>query len=535
VYAKLIENWLTNVNELGYQAPFCEVLLSLGYSVIYISSHGPGEHGKDVIARDSSGALWTFQLKGGPIRLSDWRRIQDEVRELVELPVNFPGLDPNQPHHPVLVTNGAITPDARDNIKAYAEKWHRSGAPLLDVWSGTQLLKMFVDAHGSYLPSNVHDFRRLLELYSLEPHDRLPREKFAFFVESITTQALVGTKASQRKRAMRSMVLLGSYVVSQYETVGNHIAAAEGWTLLAMAILRLAERDGVARRDYEPSLSLARLALDRNLEQLEDEVVSRANFIEPKVILAEPIILGTRTAITLGWLAARAIQLNADAGVPISPTLTDVFWRELSHLKVSGEADWPYLMTVVMFLERTTTIGGANYLLLQWIVWVISANGGDEPTGVPSPYWLQDKVLRYDLGLLAPYELESFVGHSYTLLLALDMLVRRGARDEISAVWAAASKVTFCNFLPDAAADFFRWRTQKGELQLIQWPQPVSWTEWRTEATSSPILRLPQTLLRHSEWLLPCLLTMPHRLNRESAFLADSHHLSFTPEQAGGQ
>jgi hypothetical protein len=148
---------------------------------------------------------------------------------------------------------------------------------------------------------------------------------------------------------------------------------------------------------------------------------------------------------------------------------------------------------------------------------------------------LQDKVLRYDLGLLAPYELESFVGHSYTLLLALDMLVRRGARDEISAVWAAASKVTFCNFLPDAAADFFRWRTQKGELQLIQWPQPVSWTEWRTEATSSPILRLPQTLLRHSEWLLPCLLTMPHRLNRESAFLADSHHLSFTPEQAGGQ
>ena len=43
---KLVENWLTNVNELSYQLPFCEVLVARGYDVIHVSSHGRGEHGK---------------------------------------------------------------------------------------------------------------------------------------------------------------------------------------------------------------------------------------------------------------------------------------------------------------------------------------------------------------------------------------------------------------------------------------------------------------------------------------------------------
>ena len=61
---KLIENWLINVHELGYTIPFCEVLISRGYTIVRISRQGRGELGKDVIARTRNGELHTFQLKG---------------------------------------------------------------------------------------------------------------------------------------------------------------------------------------------------------------------------------------------------------------------------------------------------------------------------------------------------------------------------------------------------------------------------------------------------------------------------------------
>ena len=43
MYEKLIEHWLTNVNELGFQLPLCEALLAQGYSILHVSRHGRGE------------------------------------------------------------------------------------------------------------------------------------------------------------------------------------------------------------------------------------------------------------------------------------------------------------------------------------------------------------------------------------------------------------------------------------------------------------------------------------------------------------
>src|SRR6478609_1240366 len=85
---KLIENWLINVHELGYQIPFCEVLLTEKHSVLHVSKHGRGEHGKDIIARDQRGQLFAYQLKEGDITLNDWRTIRDEIEELVRLPAS---------------------------------------------------------------------------------------------------------------------------------------------------------------------------------------------------------------------------------------------------------------------------------------------------------------------------------------------------------------------------------------------------------------------------------------------------------------
>ena len=135
MHEKLVEHWLTSANELGYQIPFCEVLIARGFEIIHVSTHGRGEHGKDIIARSANGGLWTFQLKGGDIALSDWRRMRTEVAELVELPVRFPGVSESEAHTPVLVTNGEIRGDAIENIKRYAKLWRKNGgAPV--SWPG---------------------------------------------------------------------------------------------------------------------------------------------------------------------------------------------------------------------------------------------------------------------------------------------------------------------------------------------------------------------------------------------------------------
>src|SRR6185503_1009085 len=104
VFERLIENWLTSTTERQYQFAFCQALVAQGYEILHISSHGPQEQGKDIIARDPTGRPIGYQLKTGNIDLGFFRRIYDEVVELVEIPIQFPGVPPDGQHRCVLVT-----------------------------------------------------------------------------------------------------------------------------------------------------------------------------------------------------------------------------------------------------------------------------------------------------------------------------------------------------------------------------------------------------------------------------------------------
>ena len=49
-----------------------------------------------------------------------------------------------------------------------------------------------------------------------------------------------------------------------------------------------------------------------------------------------------------------------------------------------------------------------------------------------------------------------------------------------------------------------------------------SWAKWRDEAATSPAGPVPSSLTRHPEWVLPFLLTYPHRANRTLTAFADA-------------
>src|ERR1051325_11175993 len=223
---RLIENWLINVHELGYQIPFCEVLLTQKYTVLHVSRHGRGEHGKDVIARDPNGHLFAFQLKCGDINLREWREIRGEVEELVRLPVSvtLPTIRQEEPHTPVLVTNGEIQGDVPISINSFADAWVSAGSQRLQVWQRHELLSMFINAHGVYLPTELTDFRQFVELYVSNFNDRIPRKKLAEFLSKLVNPAIVKGKGKKIKRAIESIVLLGSYLIEPYKRADKHIS-----------------------------------------------------------------------------------------------------------------------------------------------------------------------------------------------------------------------------------------------------------------------------------------------------------------------
>ena len=522
---RLIENWLINVHELGYQIPFCEVLLTQGFTVLHVSKHGRGEHGKDVIARHQDGRLFAFQLKGGNIALSDWHAIRGEVEELVRLPVSttLPTLTTEE-HTPVLVTNGELRGDAPTSIKAFADTWSKAGSEQLEVWQKHQLLRMFIDAHGSYLPVELREFREFVELYVFEFNERLPREKLAQFLAKVVAPNVASGKRRSTKRAIESMVLLGSYLVEPYERAQNHVAAAEGWTIVASTILHVAQREDLAAKYYEQSLMLVWTALINNLSRLRREVFDRKHFVEPNYIFAETdIIRGVRTVLSLGWLTAESFIRTQQTGLDTElKNLVEIVKDNLSKLGICSEADWPAIVTLALFVERNINSASGEALICNWVRAVVSADRNKELGGLPSPYWLQERALALRYSQLPPHEKERFEEHSYTILSALDMLVRRMRRQFVATYWRDASRLTFSNFVPDSHAEWFLWKSPHGELQLVVSQQPARWTEWTRRVARVQRSSVPQLLLAHAEWLLPFFLTFPHRMNREACAAVDA-------------
>lgn len=517
---KLVEHWLTSSNELNYQLPYCEVLISRGFDVLHVSTHGRGEHGKDIVARDKRGRLCTFQLKGGDIGLHDWRTIRGEVEELVQLPVRIPGVSEDEQHIPYLVTNGEIRGDALESITRFRERWANAGYPKLRVFSRRTLLRQFLDAQGHFMPSGLGEFRQFVELFVADFTDRLPREKFAKFLEN-TLDKMPTTSELKLTRSFAGISVIAGYVVEQYERANNHVSAAEAWTITASVIMHTAEKMRLGAKVYQPVLRMLSLALDRNLDKLVDELSSRDDFVEGRNGIADPYMYGARASLVFGWLSATAHwkRIKGDPA-PAPELMTKLLRREGSAIRFLGEVDWPAVLLLAIYVEQVYNSSEAELLIEKWVRLLLALNRKNG-AGVPSPYWHHDQVISLANGLLAPNELENFFGNTFSLAAALDMLVRRMRRQLVSTLWANASQLTWCDFAPHHTPDYFLWRVLDGTLTTDHPPIGASWSEWRARTATVNGEMLPKLLQQHPEWIAPFLMTYPHRTNRTMSAFAD--------------
>jgi hypothetical protein len=138
------------------------------------------------------GTYNAYQTKTGNIGLGDWREISGEVQELVELPIDYPGVDKLRGHNAFLVTNGVISDPVRVLISDRNEdniRQQRRYAPLV-VIEKPALLKLFLDAQRHFIPRDLPNVRSFLELYLTDGAALLPRARLF----NVLDQTIPGTK-----------------------------------------------------------------------------------------------------------------------------------------------------------------------------------------------------------------------------------------------------------------------------------------------------------------------------------------------------
>lgn len=221
--------------------------------------------------------------------------------------------------------------------------------------------------------------------------------------------------------------------------------------------------------------------------------------------------------ISQAWAPNQEIVGETD-----SKRIFDIIKKNISTIALCGEADWPSIVCLSLFLEKKAGSSIAEGLLESWVRGIINANKGKDALGFPPPYWLQEKVLASLYNQLPPYKAEQFSQHSYTMQPALDMLVRRLCRHFVSKYWPQASSLIFCDYIPDEPADWFLWRSETGDLQMTIPQQPASWSQWSKLASAMRAESVPSLLIKHPEWILPFVLTYPHRMNRALSALIDT-------------
>jgi hypothetical protein len=514
---RIIENWLTNTNERGYEIPFCQYLISKGHTILGISFHGPLEQGKDIIALDETGFPCAYQLKSGNITERVWREIKGEIDELVEIPIKHPKVNNTLKHRCIFVTNGNINDVVKTNITDRNVRYKEVGQPL-EIIAGQELLKMFLDVTGTFLPRQISDFRTFVEILLVEGTENLNKELFSTFLESILLTN--GDSPTELRRKISSSVVLTQYVLSPYESRENHISTIEGWTILCSYILGLVEKYELENKNWFQSYNLVLEKINYHLDALKKEFFSRTDYTE---IWDCELFYKARITTVLGWLSASELYLKkSDSDYKIDARVCDSireFYGTVTWFW--GESATPLFIMMSKLLYDANEKELSNKIICDLIIEITNRNNFREKDGLPDPYYSSKQVINHFYGPPdAQLDLSSFSGSSYHLSTLVDILVRRNRRDLLNEIWKKCSYLINSEFKPNSLWEIVRWRSNEGKQIDNFYKNPQSWNELREKALEMDDNKNPK-ILQKLPFVYYFSVCYPHRLNRNTNKLLD--------------
>lgn len=511
---KTIENWLTTTNELGYQMPFCQLLLSEGYSVCHNSKQNAFEQGKDIIAIDKDGVPCGFQLKGGNITSARWRaEVKPEIEELIDYKIIHPSVDKTKRHKSFLVTNGELEDTVRigiDNLNS--GKWKDS--PLQVITRG-QLLNKFVELSGNFIPQEVTDYKSFLDLYFLDGRELFDEKRYSGFIFSVLRLNQDGLSKEERKRNIASAVLYTGYIISGAKKAENHISVVQILTLLCSHVFASVEKFNLDERYWLASFEAIWGELSITCQNLQEEISNEG--LKKLVTSMWDGELGKyRRRLAVSYLFAYKIAQLIDGNKNWSDIGTVEFLGKIQGSPtIWGEgALFPIILSFLFSIKISQPADQGKlfnpiYSILEVI---IKFNGRKSQNGMLSPYYGITVALKKKLNLLEEPIDEKFVGRSFMLKVVVDLLARHGKRLELEKYWRELTYISEEEFIPEQPWKHFLWRCENGETRSEILNQTQSWALLKKTALKINLDEIPQVLQKQPRLLPFFLLVYPHRI-----------------------
>lgn len=510
---KTIENWLTTTSELGYQMPFCQLLLCEGYSICHNSKHNAFEQGKDIIAINPEGKPCCFQLKGGDISNAKWRNeVKAEIEELIDYQIVHPSTKKGVKHISYLVTNGQLDDTVRlaiDNLNN--GKWKDN--PLRVITYG-ELLKRFIKISNNFTPQEVSNYKSFLDLYFNNGKELIDEQKYTDFISEVLRLNENGLSRAERQRNIAAAILYTGYIITTTKNEQNHITVIQVLSLLSSYILCLIEKYSLDDKYWVNSFEVLWGEIEINSQNLQDEINDKG--LEKMITSMWDGELGQfRSHLAISYLLSYKCAQLLDGNEKCNDILNDAFLVKLKDsLTLWGEAGlYPFILLTLLINKKTSISKDDAFKPVGMILDVITKlNGREGQAGIFSPYYNITTVIKNKFGLLDEPIDENFVGRSFYSKATIDLLARHDRRSDVEKYWRKITHISQEEFLPKENWMHFLWRCDKGESDSSFPKQTQSWKELQEAAIKINQEIIPETLKKQLRFLPFFLLLYPHRI-----------------------
>lgn len=513
--SKLVENWLTSAKELSFTAPFVQLLLAEGYTVIR-SKGGSGEQGKDVIARDKSGTIHCFQLKCGDIGTKQWQSINGQINDLTGIaPTHSTIVKAPKTWECHLVTNGDITEPIQSTIVSYSSTNVANGRMPLRTISKDELLRRFSDAFGHFFPIEPSDIRIFFNLYCENGDNTLKHQVFKQYLERFLA-GIDATRSKQKKlEAIQATPILASYLLTDKYSKENYIALIDAWILTLLTILYYADKWSIDERKY---LATERLILDEIKELasllMRDVMEDKQDYIDTDYgVLSEPIIVHRlRCTELFGYISAfiNYSILSGEDPIIIDDNFSDKLVTLARKKIILSESGLPQHFNSIIAATLVNHTESAVNALKSFVDGVLQTHADDGP-GLLSPYYTTEQAVAYQFEMGDPID-ESFHNRSYMLWTAILLMARFNQREFLNERWVTISQIAMEEIAAHSQNDLLLWSVDNATM-IDTFPNAQqSWSDLVAQATKSYDDDIPPILLKRKHLIPLMVLAMPHRL-----------------------
>lgn len=507
---RLVESWLTKINERGYGIPFCQILASKGYRVVRYG-HSSIELGKDVLAIAPDGAVCAYQLKSGDVSLADLNKHIEQLQMLVAAQPMHPALPTSFEYRVFLVTTGDFKDPAIALIKELNAKWRIHKWTELQTIGGKELLVDLLAMSSDFWPAEAPDMRAFLELHLADGRGDLDSSKLAKLLKQIVGNGSADLALERRAAAAN---IFCSYALSAFYAHEDHWGIFQAWTICAATVVHAGESGGCHKKFWFPAFELAKEGATIALRSLRAEVLGDGAFHLNDRELDEYTRLRNTTAIA----AASAIELiepfddQNSTRLPLLKLIAQFIGRD--RLIYWGEGAFSQFMTMIWLMDASGSKEPGTAVIQSLLGIVINSNSRDAQESLDDPYVTSDQHL---VRLIAQLESKNDPPRkksiqSYTLLPLVVLAVRRGLRSELEAEWRKITRVRMTWFKPDKPVDLLLWHCDSGREQDAEFEQPQSWAELHQFALRDDQERLPSILRDDTAFAVMFMLAFPHRI-----------------------